>query len=41
MKQSSIADSTMEAEYIAASEEAKEVVLLKNFLMDLEVVPTV
>ena len=40
MKQSSIADSTMEAEYIAASEAAKEAVWLKNFLMDLEVVPT-
>ena len=31
----------MEAEYIAASEAAKEAVWLKNFLMDLEVVPTV
>ena len=40
VKQSSIADSTMEAEYIAASEAAKEVIWLKNFLMDLEVVPT-
>ena len=40
MKQSSIADSTMEAEYIAASEVAKEAVWLKNFLMNLEVVPT-
>ena len=39
MKQSSITDSTMEAEYIAASEAAKEAVWLKNFLMDLEVVP--
>ena len=39
VKQSSIADSTMEAEYIAASEAAKEAVWLKNFLMDLEVVP--
>ena len=39
VKQSSIVDSTMEAEYIAASEAAKEVVWLKNFLMDLEVVP--
>ena len=29
----------MEAEYIAASEAAKEAVWLKNFLMDLEVVP--
>ena len=40
MKQSSIADSTMEAEYIAASEAAKEAVWLKNFLLDLRVVPS-
>ena len=40
VKQSSIADSTMEEEYIAALEVAKEVVWLKNFLMDLEVVPS-
>ena len=40
MKQSSIADSTMEAEYIAASEATKEAVWLKNFLLDLEVVPS-
>ena len=39
VKQSSITDSTMEAEYIVASEAAKEAVWLKNFLMDLEVVP--
>ena len=39
IKQSSIADSTMEAEYIAASEAAKEAVWLKNFLSGLEVVP--
>ena len=39
VKQSCIADSTMEAEYIAASEAAKETMWLKNFLMDLEVVP--
>ena len=39
VKQSSIADSTMEAEYIAASKAAKEAVWLKNFLSDLEVVP--
>ena len=39
VKQSSIVDSTMEVEYIAASE-AKEAVWLKNFQMDLEVVPT-
>ena len=36
VKQSNIADSTMEVEYIAA----KEAVWLKNFLMDLEVVPS-
>ena len=40
MKQSSIADSTMEVEYIAASEAAKETVWLKNFLLDLGVVPS-
>jgi hypothetical protein len=39
IKQSSIADSTMEAEYIAASEAAKEAVWLRNFLSNLEVVP--
>ena len=38
VKQSSIADSTMEAEYIAASEAAKEAVWLKNFLSDMEVI---
>ena len=38
VKQSSITDSTMEAEYIAAFEAAKEVVWLRNFLMDLKVV---
>jgi hypothetical protein len=41
IKQSCIADSTMEAEYVAASEAAKEAVWLRNFLMDLEVVPSV
>ena len=41
VKQSSIADSTMEAEYIAASEAAKETVWLRNFLMDLGVEPGV
>ena len=40
VKQSSTVDSTMEAEYIAASEAAKEAVWLKNFLLDLEVVPS-
>ena len=29
----------MEAEYIAASEAAKEAIWLKNFLSDMEVVP--
>ena len=40
VKKSSIADSTMEAEYIASSEAAKEAVWLKNFLLDLGVVPS-
>ena len=39
VKQSSIVASTMEVEYITASEVAKEAVWLTNFLMDLEVVP--
>ena len=38
-KQSSIADSTMEAEYIAACEAAMEAVWLRKFFIDLEVVP--
>ena len=41
VKLSSIADSTMEAEYIAASEATKEAVWLKNFLVDPGVVPSV
>ena len=41
IKQCSIADSTIEAEYIAASEAAKEVVMLNNFLSDLEVVSNI
>ena len=40
MKQSSIVDSSIEAEYIVASEAAKEVVWFRNFLMDLGVVPS-
>ena len=40
VKQSTITDSTMEADYIAASEATKEVVWLKNFLLDLGVVPS-
>ena len=39
IKQSSIADSTMEAEYIAACEVAIESVWLKKYYTDLEVVP--
>ncbi|KAA0032993.1 gag/pol protein [Cucumis melo var. makuwa] len=39
IKQSCIVDSTMEAEYIASCEAAKEAVWLKKFLIDLEVVP--
>ena len=39
IKQSSIADSTMEAEYIAACEATKESVWLKKFYTNLEVVP--
>ena len=39
IKQSIIADSTMEVEYIAACEAAKESVWLKKLYIDLEVVP--
>ena len=40
IKQSCIADSTMEAEYVAACEAAKEAVWLRQFLIDLKVVPS-
>ncbi|KAL5559351.1 hypothetical protein UlMin_035562 [Ulmus minor] len=40
IKQSYIADSTMEAEYVAASEASKEVVWLRKFLSGLEVIPS-
>lgn len=40
-KQSTIADSTCEAEYIAASEAAKEAVWIRNFISELGVVPSV
>ena len=40
VKQSSIVDSTMEVEYIIALEAAKEAMWLRNFLMNLEVVPS-
>ena len=39
-KQTVIADSTTEAEYMAASEAAKEAVWIKQFLEGLRVVPT-
>ncbi|KAA0035875.1 retrovirus-related pol polyprotein from transposon tnt 1-94 [Cucumis melo var. makuwa] len=39
IKQGCIADSSMEAEYVAACEAAKEAVWLRKFLHDLEVVP--
>ena len=39
IKQGCIVDSTMEAEYVAACEVAKEAVWLRKFLIDLEVVP--
>ncbi|KAK9185512.1 hypothetical protein WN943_025868 [Citrus x changshan-huyou] len=41
VKQSCIADSTTETEYVVASEAAKEVVWLHKCLQDLEVVPAV
>ena len=40
-KQSTIADSTIEAEYIAASEAAKEAVWMRKFIAELEVVPSI
>ncbi|KAL0430600.1 UNVERIFIED_CONTAM: Retrovirus-related Pol polyprotein from transposon TNT 1-94 [Sesamum radiatum] len=40
-KQATIADSTTEAEQIAASEVAKETVWMKNYIQELGVVPTI
>ncbi|KAL4272076.1 hypothetical protein GQ457_13G016580 [Hibiscus cannabinus] len=40
-KQDTITDSTTEAEYIAASEAAKEVVWIKKFISELGVVPSI
>ena len=40
-KQSTVADSTTEAKYIAASDAAKEAVWIKKFITDLEVVPSI
>ena len=39
-KQKTVADSTTEAEYVAASEASKEAVWIKQFLEDLGVVPS-
>ena len=39
-KQDTVADSTTEAEYIAASEAAKEAVWIRNFVSELGVVPS-
>ena len=41
IKQSCVADSTIEAEYVAAYEAAKDAIWLGNFLMDLGEVPLV
>ncbi|KAL0445432.1 UNVERIFIED_CONTAM: Retrovirus-related Pol polyprotein from transposon TNT 1-94 [Sesamum latifolium] len=40
-KQATIADSTTEAEYIAASEAAKKAVWMKNYIQELGVVPSI
>ncbi|KAI3499882.1 hypothetical protein L1887_35696 [Cichorium endivia] len=40
-KQETVADSTYESEYIAASEASKEAAWLKNFIGDLGVVPSI
>ncbi|KAL0427501.1 UNVERIFIED_CONTAM: Secreted RxLR effector protein [Sesamum latifolium] len=40
-KQDTTADSTMEAEYIAASEAAKEAVWMKNYIQELGMVPSI
>jgi len=40
-KQSTVADSTTEAEYIAASDAAKEAVWIRKFIADLGVVPSI
>ncbi|KAJ9552070.1 hypothetical protein OSB04_016115 [Centaurea solstitialis] len=40
-KQDTIADSTTEAEYIAASDAAKEAVWLRNFITDLRVIASI
>ena len=41
VKQTCIVDSTVEVDYVAASEAAKEAIWLRNFLLDLGVVASV
>ena len=41
MKQSTTADSTTEAEYIAACEAAKEAVWMRKFIQELGVIPSI
>jgi len=40
-KQDTFADSTTEAEYVAASSAAKEAVWIKNFISELGIVPSI
>ncbi|KAL0291386.1 UNVERIFIED_CONTAM: Secreted RxLR effector protein [Sesamum calycinum] len=40
-KQATTADSTIEAEYIAALEPAKEAVRMKNYIQELDVIPSI
>ena len=40
IKQTCVADSTTKAEYVVASEVAKEAIWLKKFLLDLQVIPS-
>ena len=40
-KQETVADSTCELEYIAASDASKEEIWLKNFIGELEVIPSI
>ena len=40
-KKDTVADSTIEAEYIATSDAAKEAVWIKNFIFRLGVVPSI
>ena len=40
-KQSTVANSTTEAEYLATSDAAKDTVWIKKFITDLEVVPSI